>query len=345
MEKYQTLKELCELQGPAGGEEELSAYLLDKLREKVDEIESDCLGNVFAVKKSTNPLAETVMLDAHMDEIAAMVTGITDEGFLQMTSISGMDSRVMLAAEVIIHGKEKVYGIVASRPPHLTTAEERKHSPEVKELVIDTGFPKEEVEKKAAPGDLITLHGSFHELGQHAFCSKALDNRSGVAILLRILDELWEEELPFHLAFLFSTQEEVGLRGARTGAYTLKPSECLVVDVTFGETPDTKEGDTGIMGKGPMIGISPVLSRPLFERLQEVAKKEEIPYQLEVMGSATGTNADVIEISGNGVAVATISLPLRYMHTAVEVIRKDDFEQTCALLLAYLRQRGARFDD
>ena len=340
MERTELLRSLCTHCAPSGREGALADWISAQLAWNVDELHRDALGNLIAVKRSKKEHAKTILLDAHMDEIAMMVTGITEEGFLRIADITGIDSRVMLAAEVTVHGREELFGVIACRPPHLTTAEERKKSPKVTEMIIDIGMGKERAETLVSIGDLATLRGPFGQLTGSRVSGKSLDNRTGDAVLLTVFDTLKQEELPYHLALLFSVQEEAGLRGAKVGAYTVDPDECIVVDVSFARTPDTKPEETGQMGGGPMIGIAPILSRSISGRLCTLAQEKKIPCQREVMGGSTGTNAYSVQIARGGVPVGLISIPLRYMHTAIECIDLADFDNTCRLLTAYLRDRG-----
>ncbi|NLZ46831.1 MAG: M42 family metallopeptidase, partial [Clostridiales bacterium] len=276
----------------------------------------------------------TILLEAHIDEIGFIVSYITDDGFLMVSNCGGIDRRLLLAQQATIFGSETIYGVITSTPPHLE--EDSTTVPKIDQIYIDTGLSKEECEKKVTLGDKVVITNKYAELQGDRLTGKSLDDRSGVAAILLALDMIKGKDLPFNISVLFSAQEETGERGAKIGSFKIKPDYAIVVDVSFALTSDDSEYKCGKLGKGAMIGIAPSLSKKMSKRFIEIAKLNDIPYQVEVMNGTTGTNADVIGVTENGVRTVTISIPLKYMHTPVEVISISDVENTARLIAKFL---------
>jgi len=277
------------------------------------------------------------LLDAHFDTVGLIVTHIDNTGFLRVSGLGGVDPRVLPACPVVVHGRNgSVNGVICSTPPHLDKGSEKKFA-KADEVYIDIGLAKEAAEKAVTPGDRVSFAASGRALLGDRLSGAGLDNRAGCVCLLRTLELLREEELGCGLSVLFSSLEEIGGQGAKTAAYTLRPTHALVVDTTFAHTPDSQRHKCGNLGAGPMIGVAPILSGEMTEGLISVAKAQDIPHQHEVMGGPTGTNADHIAISRTGVRTALLSIPLKYMHTPVEVVAAADIEQTARLIAAFIK--------
>lgn len=320
------------------GRENTATELIEKfLFRYTKDIKKDALGNIIAVIPSKKQSAKKVMLDAHYDEISLMVTNIDEDGFVKFTSPFGLDIRTLLAKEVIIHGVQEIFGVVSSKPPHLLSDEEMQKAVTAEELAIDIGFSNEKANKLIRIGDSITFKARTTELKNNIICGKSLDNRAGVAVILGCLELLKNMNLNIELVVLFSVQEEAGTRGAKVGAYTVNPDTAIVVDVTHAFTPDASKDETGEMGKGAMIGISPILSRTISTELIALAKENKIPYQIEVMSDNTGTNAASIQIARSGIPTGLISIPLKYMHTPVETVMLSDIESISRLLAEFIK--------
>lgn len=307
-----------------------------ELKKYASHVYTDTQGNLIG---EISPVAEGmphIMLDAHIDEIGFTVTAIDDDGFLKFDEVGGPDPHILLGQEVMIHGKQPVYGVVCCQPPHLLTAADYKKSVDPGDLAIDIGFDSEKARELVSPGDFISLCVKPAELKNGFITGKSLDDRCGVAVILRALELLKDEETDVGLTVVFSSGEELGERGARTAAYEVAPSHAFVVDASFAMTPDAPKEHCGVFNKGPMIGISPILPRALSDRLLKLAKEYQIPCQKEIMGSSTGTNSDVISVSREGVAVAMASVPLRFMHTGAETISVQDVEDTARLCARFV---------
>ena len=341
MELVSVMKTLSELCAPSGREEATAAELARLAEPLADQVQVDPLYNVIAWKRSPRPDAPTLLLDAHHDEVCLMVREVDDRGFLRIVSPVGMDPSALLAANVTVHGKRELFGVVSCMPPHLLTAEAKEKNPKISELAVDVGLSAERAREFVSVGDFITWQSDFTPLAGTAVSGKALDDRACAAILLKCLEELREDELPFHLAVLFSVQEEAGLRGAKVGAYRVDPAEAVVLDVSHAVSPGSDAWKCGRLGGGPMIGVAPILSGSVTGRLKETAKRHNIPFQVEVMAGSTGTNSQAVQISRSGVRTGLLSVPLRFMHTPIERIDLRDAQYTADLLTAYLRERGA----
>ena len=281
----------------------------------------------------------TVMIDAHIDQVAMVVTDVSREGFLTVAAAGGIDLRALPSRPVTVHGKEKIPAVFCSTPPHLASREPEYERAE--EIKLDTGLGEKAAEL-VSPGDLVTFSAKPQKLAGDRVTGRSLDDRAGVACVLALAERLSAKKLPVRVCFVLSDGEEIGLRGIRPAAYEIAPEEAIAVDVTFGDGPGIPEEDCGKLGAGPMIGFSPSLDSGVSNRLVQTAKKADIPYQTEVMGRSTGTNADMIGISGRGVKTGTLSIPLRNMHTDTETLALSDLENTVRLLEEYILSGGLR---
>ena len=333
MEKtIELLKELTQTVGVSGCEENIAALLREKLSSYGDVI-VDNMNNVFC----TFGEGYHFLLDAHLDEIGLIVTDITDDGFIKFSNCGGIDARPLPAMEVSVWGSEEVKGVISTLPPHLQSASDEKKIPKLSELAIDTGLTKDKLEKLVALGDRITFKRNFTPLLNGLVSASCLDDRSGVAAILMCLDEL--KNLDCKVTVMFSSQEEVGTRGAKVGPYAKSVDEAISVDVSFALTPGCDKSECGELSKGAMIGFSPILDKEISRKLVDAAEKNSIPYQCEIMSGRTGTNADVISISEKGIKTALISIPEKYMHQRVEVVDTADVESVSRLVCAYIKER------
>lgn len=332
---------LCEAPGVSGLEECAAKEAEKLLKGYIPDAKADVFGNVTGVKKSAKPGAKTFLLDAHIDEIGMIVTAIDDKGFLRVSNCGGVDRRLLAAQSVTVHGKQPLWGIVGTKPPHLMSEEEAKKVGKIEEMFIDIGMNKEEAEAVVSTGDRITMNAPIEELHGGLVCGKALDDRAGVAAVLYALELLKEEDADVNVAVQFTSREETGGQGAMIGAYAAEADYAVAVDVSFAKTPDADANKCGELKKGAMIGYSAVLDKKISDAMLRLAKEQEIPYQLEVMGGrSTGTNADEIFTSGAGVRTGLLSIPQRYMHTPAEVVAIEDIKAVGSLLAAVIREAG-----
>ncbi len=337
-------KELCfslaRADGTSGDETEIRDLCKKYLSEFMN-VETDRLGSLVG---TIGTGAFKILLDAHIDRIGLAVREIDEQGFLLVTAVGGIDPRVLVGAEVTVFGKEKLRGVICSTPPHLLSKSEKEAGVEVKSLSVDVGLSKEQAIDMISIGDRILVPSNELALLNKRISCAALDNRCGVASLVLALRELSGKLKNCTVMLQLSSQEEVGGSGAKTAAYNFDSDVALVVDVGFGSDPYCDKTETVDLSKGPSIGIAPTLNRELMLELVGVAKDNAIPYQHDVMSGRTGTNADMINISRGGVKTALLSIPLRYMHTAVEVVDIEDVEYTARLIAAYVLKKEAELN-
>ena len=327
-----TIELLEKLTSPAGvaGEENSSFEALKGLFSLYGDVSCDDTGNIFIHKKGKG---KHILLDAHLDTIGFVVTGITNDGFVRLTKVGGVDMRTVEGMELTLHGKEDVYGVVCTVPPHLSNGESKVSTDGT--CVADIGMTKEDAEKVICEGDKASFRASFEKLGENRVSATYIDDRGGIAVLLKALEYTNTEN---EITLVCSAQEETGGTGATCAAFNADADLSLSVDVSFATTPDSSAKECGKMNGGAMIGYSPILCREYSDLLVDIAKEKNIPYQKEIMNGRTGTNADHITISKGGVPSALVSLPQRYMHTPVEVADIRDIEN-CAKLIAEFLER------
>ena len=335
MDYERILSNLCSLPGPSGFEGPVAEEAVRLLAPWMDEVTITPMGSVLGVRRCGKENAPKLLLDAHLDEIGFLITGHKD-GFLRFTSLGGVDPRMLPDRELTILAQPPVQGIVACLPPHIQSAEDMSKSLPIDELYIDVGLTQEEALRRIPIGTPAVYTEGCTALGERYFCGKAMDDRSCFAILLDVAERLHGRELDVDLYILGSTQEETFSTGARTAAYSVVPDLCVAVDVTHGDSPDAPKDQTFPLGKGPVISIGPNCTRWMSDRMKRKAKELEMDVQIEVMAGHSGTNAWDLQISREGVATSVLSLPLRYMHTPVEVIDREDLIKSAELLTAFV---------
>lgn len=334
MEIEQIITALADSNGVSGDEKEAAELALSYLKRYTDDCEiknNNVIGHLGV--KGGKP---HILIDAHIDRIGLVVTYITEDGFLKVSGCGGIDRRLLFAQQVTVLGKKPVSGIICSMPPHLEKDESTV--PEMEDICIDIGMSKSQAEQVVSLGDKIVFSAHCQKMQGDKITGAALDDRSGVGAILRALELVKNNDLKCEVTVLFSAQEEVGERGAKIAAFDIDPDIAIAVDVSFALTADDKEEKCGKMGKGCMIGFSPVLDRELSEQMKTIAEKNNLSYQIEVMAGETGTNADRFSVNNSGAKAVTLSIPLKYMHTPVEVISLSDVENTAQLIAAYLKE-------
>ena len=344
------LKQLSEVDGIAGYEGPVRDLLRQAWQPFVDEMREGKLGSLIALKKGTGPDGSTarpdtpesgqvprpkLMVAAHMDEIGLMVTGI-EKGFLRITRVGGTDRRVLLGLEVVVHGRRDLPGIVATRPPHVLPEDERSKTVPWDKLFVDVGLPAEEVERLVAVGDLISIRREMVELNNRRVAGKAMDDRACVVAVTLALEQLASVRHAWDVFAVATAQEETGLKGAITTAYGVEPDLAIVLDVTFGRHPGVSEVDGFALGEGPVIDVGPNFHPRLVAHLKKVAEAHEIPYQIEPIPGASGTDAWAIQVTREGVPTVLICIALRYMHQPVETLAVQDVERAGRLLAAFI---------
>ena len=331
--------DLCGLPAPAGFEEKAFDRAEELLAPYVDEIRSDALGNLIAVKKCGRDGAKKLMFDAHIDEIGLIVTGI-ENGFLRFANIGGVDPRMLPAREIKVLTEPPIFGVIDTMPPHALSDEDMDKTIDPKKLFIDVGMCDEEAKKSVPLGTPAVFAGGVDELNENVLCGKSLDDRSCVAIIIKTMEILSEMEPSVDIYCLFSTQEELGRRGAITGVNGIYPDYAIALDVTFASTPDSKKGEVLEMRKGAAIGVGPSMNRNITNALIKTAEEKSIPYQLEIMGGDSGTNGWAIQVCREGVTTGIVSLPIRYMHSPVETMDLSDADAVVRLLTEFTLKLG-----
>lgn len=343
MDTLALLKRLSDAVGLSGYEKPVRALVKDQFGRYADEVRTDKMGNLIALKRGTRPPQDEaprrIMLAAHMDEIGLMVTGL-EEGFLRIAPVGGVDARLLLAQPVTVHGslngEHNLPGVIVSVPPHLLPSNERGRVVSIDKLFVDVGLLPDQVTGRVRIGDLVSFRQEALELKGGLLTGKAMDNRASVAAVACCLELLDGMRHAWDVYAVATVQEEVGLRGALTGAFGVHPDVAVAIDVTFAEQAGASDDQTFPMDKGPTIGVGPNFHPALFEALVETAKGQEIPYQIEPAPGASGTDAWAIQISRDGVPTALLSIPQRYMHSPVEVVAVKDVERTGRLLARFI---------
>jgi len=338
-ESYHFFENLIALPSPSGFEENASKLFKNYVSKFCDEVTVDTMGNVIAVIKAEKKTDFNVMVSGHIDEIGLMVKYIDDKGFIYFSAIGGVDTRLLLGLRVVIHTeKGKLKGVIGQKPIHLMEAAEREKVSKIHELFIDIGAKdKKEALKYVSIGDCITVEWGLEKLLNGLLVGRGFDDRMGafcVAEMLRLLSAE-KKKLSVNIYGVASVQEEIGLRGATVSAYSINPKVGIAVDVGFATdfpSVDCKLVGESKLGGGPIISRGPNINPHIFELLIKTAKKDKIPYQLEGAPRGTGTDANVMQLTKGGVATGLVSVPLRYMHTPVEVLAEKDLENTIKLL-------------
>jgi endoglucanase len=339
------LQKLSNAHGVSGSEGSVFSVIKKELKGHVDEIREDSLGNLIATKRGGK---FSVMLAAHMDEIGLMVKYIDDKGFIRFVALGGWYGPTLYNQRVILHThKGPLFGVIGGKPPHMMDEDERKKGVKVDDMFIDVGATnREEVAYLGVDvGTPVTIDREFTSLANTRVTGKAFDNRAGVAMLIKTLKEI---RSPLTIFGVFTVQEEVGLKGARTSAYSLDPDCAIATDVTIpGDHPGIEMKDAPVeMGKGPVVtivdasGRGLIASRKVVQWLREAAEEQSIPVQFEV-GSGGTTDATAIHLTKGGIPSTTLSIPSRYIHSPVEMIDLQDLEAGVNLLVAALKKKPA----
>jgi len=340
MEYKKILGELTEKPSVSGFESEFSDFLKNKISSYCDEIETDYFNNVIgSINKKKHKSEESkmkIMLSAHMDEIGLMVKSIDENGFIRFTNIGGIDPKVLLAQEVNIHGKKEIFGIIGAKPPHLLEKDEVNKVIDMDKLYIDTGYSKNELENILSIGNVITFNTKLVSLKGNYISSKSLDNRVGICTLIGVIDELKKYKYDRETVFNFTTTEETMLAGIINTSYKITPDLAIVVDTCHGKVQGGSKDDTFILGAGPVISIGPNFNSEYTKKIIDIAKDEKIPYQIDVEPGNSGTEAWATQVSRNGIATILISIPIKYMHTPIEVMKIDDIKLSVKLITSFL---------
>lgn len=330
------LKELTNLSGVSGNENEVRDFIISAIKPYADEITVDSIGNVIALKKGNS--CKKIMLTAHMDEVGFIISEITDDGYLKFKTVGGIDTRTILAKRLVI-GKNRVLGVIGMKAVHLQKKSERDETPEIKDLFIDIGAKdKKSAEVLVKLGDYATFETEFEVLGENTVKAKALDDRVGCAILT----ELIKNPVKYDTYFCFTAQEEVGLRGARLAASRINPDIALIVETTscsdvYGFEPSARvtkmHGGVAVT----FMDRTTIVDENLRKTLYSMAENAGIPVQYKCSTSG-GNDAGRIHLTAVGIKTAVLSVPVRYIHSAVSLASVRDFNAAKDLVKLFLER-------
>jgi len=332
------LSKLSNLDGASGDEGEVRKFIHERIKEYVNTIEVDPLGNLICFKKGRKK-GPLILILAHMDEVGFMIIGKRQDGTLKFSKVGGIDTRVILAKTLRI-GRKKIKGVIGVKPIHLLDEEETNKIPKIEDLYIDIGAKSDKEIKDIDIGDFAYFDTNFEKTSTGIVKGKAFDDRIGCSLILDIVKGKFN--FPFYA--VFTTQEEIGLRGARVIGNRIKPDYAIVLEGTAaGDFPSKKDiARTPLLGKGPALTVidkSMIADRDLLQRIIGIAKRESIPYQIKQAGIG-GTDAGRIQISQRGVKCGVIAVPARYIHSPASLMSVNDYNNTLKLAVSVLKDLG-----
>jgi tetrahedral aminopeptidase len=343
MDLMEVLKELNTYTAVSGYEKELSQHIQRLFEVECDDVHIDSFYNVIGLKKGNGKFK--ILITAHIDEVGFLVKSIDEKGFVKLSSLGGIDNKILLASEVILHGRREIPGVIGAKPPHLLKPEDAKKAVKLEDLSVDTGMKAEELKEYVSVGDIVTLKTKTGALQGGKVCARALDNRGGLLAMLEMMKEVSRYKTEADLYFAATTQEERELAGVRAAAFGIEPDFAIVIDAGHGDIPDVSRDVVFPLGKGPAIGIGPNLHKKLAKRLIELAKEEAIPHQIDVEPGDTGTEAWATQVTKSGIASVLVSIPVRYMHTPVETAHLTDIRNTARLLARFVSLQTVEMEE
>lgn len=343
MDLIQLLQPISATVSPSGYEDNIRLLLKSIVLPLVDDCTEDVHGNLICYKHCSKPEScKTIMYIAHMDEVGLMVTYIEESGYIRFTCIGGVDLQILIGRNVkIIHNGTEIPGIIGAKPYHM-----KRHPVsgdfEESELWIDIGVSgKEEAEKLVSVGDCVVIDTPFTKLPNGQIASRGCDDKAGVVALINMLGLIKDAHIKSNIVVVFSVQEEVGLRGAKTASYFVSPDTCIAVDVAhatdYPSINKAKYGDIRI-GGGPVIPCGSDLTPAIQNSLKQISQQKGIIFQQLALSSPSGTDANAVQLTKDGCATGLISIPCRYMHTPVETISLVDVESVSEVLAEFCKQ-------
>lgn len=334
------LNKICTIPGAPGFEKQIREFVIEQVKDLVDELEVDNMGNVYAIKKGKSK--KRAMIGAHMDEIGFIVTHIDDKGFIRFHTLGGFDPKTLTAQRVLVHGKKDVIGVMASKPIHVMSPDERNKVAKITDYFIDTGLPVDEVKELVTIGDSITREREFIEMG-NCVNGKSLDNRLAVFILIETLRNLKDKDVPCDIYGVFTVQEEVGIRGANVSALRINPDFGFGLDTTIAfDLPGAAEHEKITkLGEGTAIKImdaSTICDYRMVDFMKKTADKYEIQWQPEILTAGGTDTAGIQRMTEGGSIAGAISIPTRHLHQVIEMAHKKDIQNSIELLTACLEE-------
>jgi endoglucanase len=337
------LKQLITLPGLSGYEGPVRGVIEEAWRPLVDELSVSRLGSLHALRKGRGPEPRPrLLLAAHMDAIGLMATAV-EQGFIRFTEVGGVDPRILPGQFVTVHGRRDLPGLVVAPPDRLLPKDQADRPIEMEHLLVDVGLLPDEVSTLVRPGDPISFAQPPLELPGDALAGHTLDNRASVAAVTACLDELQHMTHAWDVWAVATVQEEETLGGGYTSPFEIRPDLAIAIDVTFAKGPGANDHRAFGMGKGPVLGLGPNVHPALFARFKELAEQIDLPYGIEVMPSHSGTDAYAMQVVAEGIPSMVIGIPLRYMHTPVEMVAMKDIRRAGHLLAEFIANLDANF--
>ncbi|MCD4753603.1 MAG: M20/M25/M40 family metallo-hydrolase [Anaerolineaceae bacterium] len=340
------LKELISMPGLSGYEDPVRERIQERWRSSVDDLWVSPLGSLHGLKRGKKgAIHPKILIATHMDAVGMMVTKVQDS-FLRFTSIGGLDSRVLPYQPVVVHGRKDIPGVIACPTDrHLLKEFQRKSVP-ISYLFIDTGIASDELKGLVRPGDFISFGNKPVELDTKTIMGHTLDNRASVTALTVCLELLQDRIHMWDIVAVATVQEEIGLKGARTSGFAEKPDLAIAVDVGFSKEPGASGFYLLEQGSGPALGWGPVINPVLYGAVEGLAKKMSIPVTKEINpGGRTGTDADALSLTSEGIPTLVISIPLKFMHSPTEIVQCEDIYQTGRILAEFISVLDEEFMD
>ena len=342
MDLMERLGRFTQALGLPGYEEQAAQAVAEAFREVTDQVEIGPMYNVAARMGREGP---HFMVTAHQDEIGLMVLTVEEDGCLRFTTMGGVDTRILPAMPVTVYARSgPLQGIVGAKPPHLLTPADQKKAVQLKDLYIDLGLDPQTCRETVRPGDLAALTGPLVKLEDGRWAGKTLDDRACVCSMLAAAQWLKRLRAPARVSFVAASQEEVGSRGATAATWALEPDVAIVLDVTHGDCPGAGKWETFPLDK-PTITLGPNVHPALGRRLKQTAQDNGIDFSLEPCGHVTYTDAEVTQVSRAGVPTVLIGVPLKYMHTTVEMVQERTITEAGRLVALFIDELARGWEE
>lgn len=340
-----TLKDLISISGLSGYESTIRERIQKEWEPLVDELSISKIGSLHGLKRGTGTAPRRkILIATHMDAIGLMVTGIEKE-FIHITPVGGVDPRILPGQTVIVHGKQELPGIIAQPAAHLLPPELSGKSVTIDYLFVDTGLRENEVKELVRVGDLVSFGQEPMDFSDEILVGHSLDNRTSVAALTACLEELKNIRHDWDVWAVATVQEEVTLAGAYTSSFDIRPDIAVAVDVTFAKGPGTSDPGAYALESGPSLGWGANIHPALFNSFKKICVEQDIPYTFDILPGNSGTDAVALQMTADGIPSMVISIPLRYMHTPVEMISMKDVKRTGRLLAQFIAQLSPDYWD